>query len=113
MQVTTKEELKQALVDKETKIVIVGDLAKSTIKKIKAKKIMVWGIAAAALVAIPFTRGRSIPAVGTAFAAKLTGNQIVALVFGTLLFGTTLYGLSKGYNVKVDYAACRIELYKN
>lgn len=79
--VTTKEELKKALDEKEEKIIVRGDYAKKIEKKLKWKKngkIAGLTLAIGGVLLIPFTGGASIPIAMHGFSATLGGTVITA-----------------------------------
>ena len=108
--VTTKEELELALKNKETNILVKGDLAKVMQKKRKIKKAAVIsgaGMILAGVALIPFTGGASITATAVGFSvATAAGTTIaastaeVAILSGlaALGLGTICISLLKEYS---------------
>lgn len=108
--VTTKEELKLALKNKETNILVKGDLAKVMQKKRKIKKTAIIsgaGMILAGVALIPFTGGASITATVSGFSvATAAGTTIaastaeVAILSGlaALGLGTICISLLKEYS---------------
>lgn len=79
--VETKEGLKQAINNKETKILVAGELAKQMRKKSKVKKVAKTGgiiLAIGSAIAIPFTAGASTAGVvaGVSTATAITIGSI-------------------------------------
>ena len=108
--VTTKEELELALKNKETNILVKGDLAKVMQKKRKIKKTAIIsgaGMMLAGVALIPFTGGASITATVSGFSvATAAGTTIaastaeVAILSGlaALGLGTICISLLKEYS---------------
>lgn len=91
--VTTKEELKLALKQKEQRIIVKGDLAVKMKRKAKTSKLISVAVAVAAIAAIPFTGGAS--AVGfVAGPVTISTVELAILVGGSIVF----IALFKGYN---------------
>ncbi|MBR6992381.1 MAG: hypothetical protein IKH97_09210 [Bacteroidales bacterium] len=104
--VTSKEELKDALKNKENEIHVVGEYAKTIQKRLANKKKIKWagvGIIAASLVAIPFVGGAAaIPVMGLTAGAEgvaLTGVEL-AMVLGAGTFLGALF-IFKGYTIEI------------
>ncbi len=111
--VSTKEELKQALERRETKIVATGDLARDMRSRMKSRRrvkkgMLIGGVATAAagIVAIPFTGGASagltaagLTAAGLTFGTLTISGAELAILCG---FALSMYGLKKGCKVKFN-----------
>ena len=81
--VTTKSQLKKAIKDKEEKIIITGNLAKSVYKAKKITKVGMIGIAilGASLATIPATGGLSVAAAAPIAAeVGVDSSVIIAIV---------------------------------
>lgn len=99
--VSTKNQLKRALENKEAHIEIVGDLAKEIQKKSKYKtaaRIIGATVLGGSIAAAPFTGGASLPG-AIAGAIALTGPQIIAILI--IIFGGSIpiIAMLKGYEV--------------
>lgn len=91
--VTTKEELKLALKQKEKRIVVKGDLANKMRKRARTSKFISAAVALAAIVAIPFTGGSS--AAGLIVGKVTISTAELAILVGG---GIIIIALLKGYN---------------
>ncbi len=132
--VRTKEELKQAVENKEKEIIIDDDaLAKNIVKFKKIKKISKWslglflaatGAGAVGLALAPVTGGTSA-IVGTLssgllYSITLTSGAVISteaiLAIGTLsiIGSVVLFAIWKDYNVEIESTnPWRVKLYKN
>lgn len=116
--VTTKEELKKALTNKEPEIEVVGSLAKKIIRQQKIKKGCAWGgvgIGVASLAAAPLTGGLSLfgfSAAATTTAGSLSAAEIITLIAIVGVIGVSFVGALKGYNMEIDIKNARIKLEK-
>ena len=100
--VTTKEEFKLALKNKEANILIKGDLAKKLHRKKKIKKTAILsgaGILLAGVALMPFTGGASLPASLIGFTATTAGGTTVVLSTAefAMLSGVAVLGLGTVY----------------
>lgn len=102
--VYSKQELKEAFSNKETKIIVKGALAESFRKKSKVKKsTQIGGLALliGGIVAIPFTAGAS-SSLAIAGAGLTVGSITITAAELAILCGFALgaYGISRGCKVK-------------
>lgn len=98
--VSTKNQLKRALENKEPRIEIVGELAQEIQKKSKHKRtIKVVGAAlmAGSAAAAPFTAGASLPGV-VAGAAALSGVEVIALLIIIFAGSIPIIAMLKNYD---------------
>lgn len=107
--VSTKEGLKKAIENRETKILVIGELAKTMRKKAKVKKVSAAGAAAliiGGVVAIPFSGGASagLTAMGLTAMGLTVGTVTVSTAELAILCGFTLcvIGLCKKCKVKFN-----------
>ena len=99
--VSTKNQLKRALENKEPRIEIVGELAQEIQKKSKHKRtIKVVGAAlmAGSAAAAPFTAGATLPGV-VAGAAALSGFDVIAIIILIFAGSITITAMLKNYDV--------------
>lgn len=102
--VYTKQEMKKALENRESQILVKGELAQTMRKKAKVKKsAKIGGIALviAGIVAIPFTGGASSVLTGAGVAALTVGTvSLTALELAILCgFVIAMTGVLKGAKV--------------
>lgn len=99
--VSTKNQLKRALENKEPRIEIVGELAQEIQKKSKHKRtIKVVGAAlmAGSAAAAPFTAGATLPGV-VAGAVALNGFEVIAILIIIFAGSITITAMLKNYDV--------------
>lgn len=107
--VSTKEGLKKAIENRETRILVTGELAKTMRRKAKVKKASAVGAAAliiGGVVAIPFSGGASagLTAMGLTAMGLTVGTVTVSTAELAILCGFTLgvIGLCKKCKVKFN-----------
>lgn len=117
VRVSTKEDLKRAIENKESEIILEGALAEKIIKKKKLGKYAMIGgalLAVAGAIALPFTGGASTPAVVSGLTLTTAAGTIIEIstaellailgagtVVGSSVVGTVGYALYKSYSIEV------------
>lgn len=95
--VTTKEELEQALKNKEASILVKGELAAAMRKKKRRKKTAIFcgaGLVLAGVALIPFTGGASLTASGIGLTVAAGGTTVAATTAEVAIFaGVAALGL--------------------
>lgn len=105
--VSTKEELKRALENKEKQIKVTGELAETMRRKSKVRKASKFGAAAliiGGIIAIPFTGGASsgVTAMGLAMTGLTVGTVTISAAELAILCGFVLgmTGILSGAKIK-------------
>ncbi len=104
--VTTTKELEDAIKAGETKILLKGEIAdKIRAKKKRKKGALIGGIglAAAGLIALPFTGGASSAGIIGGIGLTIGSLTISAAELAILVGGSVaIFGIHKGYNIKFN-----------